>query len=160
MPRSRRTGATSQSSRLLARILDDAVRIPGTRFGIGLDALIGLIPGFGDAAGAIISSIILGDAVRNRVPLPVLARMGLNLIIDALLGLIPGVGDVADAAHRANLKNVRLLERTLEAGRTTSVPLPLYLAQAVGFVVLIIGMVIALAVVAIWALLRVLGLGS
>ena len=98
-------------SRQLARVMDDAVTVPGTRIGVGLDALIGLLPGIGDAVGSALSTVIVRDAVRARVPMTVLARMGLNLVIDALLGLVPGVGDLLDVAHRANRKNVRLLHR-------------------------------------------------
>jgi len=102
------------SSRRLARVMDDAVTVPGTRIGVGLDALIGLVPGIGDAVGSALSSVIVRDAVRARVPMPVLAWMGLNLVVDALLGVIPGVGELLDVAHRANRKNLRLLLREVE----------------------------------------------
>jgi len=138
--------------------MDDLVRVPGTNIGLGLDALIGLIPGVGDAAGSVISGVILVDAVRHRVPLAVLALMGWNLVLDALLGLLPGVGDVADAAHRANLKNLRLLERTLDQGRTVDVSSKTYLVRAVLMVVLILAVVLAFAVLAIWGLLKLLRL--
>ena len=77
-------------SRQLARVMDDAVTVPGTRIGLGLDAVIGLVPGIGDAVGSALSSVIVRDAIRARVPMAVLAWMGLNLIVDALLGLVPG----------------------------------------------------------------------
>ena len=101
-------------SRQLARVMDDAVTVPGTRIGLGLDAVIGLVPGIGDAVGSALSSVIVRDAIRARVPMVVLARMGLNLVVDALLGLVPGVGDLLDVAHRANRKNLRLLLREVE----------------------------------------------
>jgi hypothetical protein len=107
-------------SRQLARVMDDAVTVPGTRIGLGLDALIGLVPGIGDAFGSALSSVIVRDAIRARVPMVVLARMGLNLIVDALLGLVPGLGDVLDVAHRANRKNLRLLVRRSIASRCAS----------------------------------------
>ena len=84
--------------------------------------------------------------------------MGLNLLIDALLGLIPFVGDVADAAHRANSKNLRLLERTVERGDVVHADHRTYLLGAVGIVVAIMVVVIGLAILGIWALLRVIGL--
>lgn len=102
------------ASRRLARVMDDAVTVPGTQIGVGLDAVIGLVPGIGDALGSALSSIIVRDAVRARVPMVVLARMGLNLVLDALLGLVPGVGDLLDVAHRANRKNLRLLLHEVE----------------------------------------------
>lgn len=146
--------ASTGSSVLLARLMDDLIRIPGTRFGFGLDALIGLVPGIGDAAGTAISSVILVDAVRNRVPISVLLLMGWNLLFDAILGLIPGVGDLADAANRANLKNLRLLEQTVAAGNTVDVSTKGYLVRAGTVVVLILLMLIAFAAFTIWALLR------
>ncbi|WP_226913251.1 DUF4112 domain-containing protein [Gephyromycinifex aptenodytis] len=149
-------GSSTYSSRVLARVLDDLVRIPGTQQGIGLDALIGLVPGFGDAAGTAISSVILIDAVRHRVPLSILLLMGWNLLVDSLLGLVPFVGDIADAAHRANVKNLRLLEGTIAQGRAVDLSVKSYALQAFTLVALILIVLVALAVLAIWALLRVL----
>lgn len=106
----------SATSRTLTLILDDLFEVPGTQVGVGLDALVGLIPGIGDAGTTVVASAVMADAVRNRVPIPVLARMGLNLGIDVLLGLVPGVGDLLDVAHRANRKNLRLLGRPSTTG--------------------------------------------
>lgn len=117
-------------SRVLARVMDDAIRVPGTQVGLGLDAVIGLVPGVGDLAGSAISGVVLYDAVRCHVPVPVLARMGGNLVVDALLGVVPLVGDAADVAHRANRKNIRLMERAL-ADRPVGAPVP---APTVGYV--------------------------
>lgn len=146
--------ASTTSTRVLARLMDDLVRIPGTGFGIGFDALIGLVPGVGDVAGTAISSVILADAVRNRVPISVLLLLGWNLLFDALLGLVPGVGDVADAAHRANLKNLRLLEKTVAQGRTVDASAKGYVVRAVLVVAAIILMLLAFAAFTIWVLLK------
>lgn len=134
--------------------MDDLVTVPGTRVGLGLDALIGLLPGVGDLIGSTLSGVIVFDAMRHRVPVPVLARMGLNLLVDALLGLVPAVGDVLDVAHRANRKNMRLLERAIESHPDPQPPTAGYMLAAVALVgvPLIVGM--ALSVVAIWLLLR------
>jgi len=147
-------GASTYSSRVLARLMDDLVRVPGTNIGLGLDALLGLVPGVGDAAGSVIPGVLLVDAVRNRVPLSVLALMGWNLVFDAILGLIPAVGDLADVAHRANAKNLRLLERTLAQGRTVDASSKTYVLRAALMVVVILGVVIGFAVLAIWGLLK------
>ena len=143
-------------SRALARIMDDAVRVPGTRFGLGLDAVIGLVPVVGDLAGSAIAAVVLNDAIRARVPVPVLARMGWNLLVDAGLGVVPVVGDVADAAHRANRKNVRLLERAVEqrGPGPWPGPTPGYVLAAVGLVVLPLLLGLVLGVVALVLLLR------
>jgi hypothetical protein len=134
--------------------MDDLVTVPGTRIGLGLDALIGLIPGVGDLLGSTLSGVIVFDAVRSRVPVPTLARMGLNLIVDAVLGLIPGVGDLLDVAHRANRKNLRLMERALAADPDPRPPTVGYALAAVALVVMPLIASVALSLVAIWLLLR------
>jgi hypothetical protein len=141
-------------SRRLARVMDDLVTVPGTRIGIGLDALIGLIPGIGDVIGSTLSGAIVLDAIRHRVPVPVLARMGFNLLLDAVLGLVPTIGDLLDVAHRANRKNLRLLERALAEQPDPRPVTPGYLFAAIGLVVvpLVLGLVIGLVV--LWLLVR------
>jgi hypothetical protein len=99
-----------RGARSLARVLDTAVTVPGTRFRIGLDPLIGLIPGFGDFAGVLFSTSILFSAARLGVPRPTLVRMAANIGIEAIIGTVPLVGDLFDAGWRANTRNVRLIE--------------------------------------------------
>jgi len=101
--------------RVLARLLDNAISIPGTSWKIGLDPIIGLIPGVGDMIGAVLSGYIVLEAVRAEVPTFTLARMLVNVGIDTLLGAVPAVGDVFDAAWKSNVMNVALLERHLVA---------------------------------------------
>lgn len=136
--------------------MDDAVTVPGTSIGVGLDALIGLLPGIGDAAGSVLSGVIVRDAIRARVPMPMLALMGLNLIIDALLGLVPGVGDLLDVAHRANRKNVRMLIREVEARPLREAPTPGYVAGAVVLMIVPLLAGVAAAVLGVWLLWRLL----
>ncbi len=134
--------------------MDDAVTVPGTTIGIGLDSVIGLVPGVGDLAGSAISGIIVYDAVQARVPVPTLARMGWNLLLDAFLGLIPVAGDLADVAHRASRKNVRLLEEAVAKNPGGGRPTPGYLAAALGLVVLPLVLGLVLGVVVLVLLLR------
>ena len=141
-------------SRQVARVMDDAVTVPGTRIGLGLDAVIGLVPGIGDALGSALSGIIVRDAVRARVPMVVLARMGLNLVVDALLGLLPGLGDLLDVAHRANRKNLRLLLREIEQEPMREPPTTGYVAGAVALMVVPLLAGVAVAVLGIWLLVR------
>jgi len=101
--------------RVLAKLLDNAISIPGTRFKFGFDAIIGLIPGVGDVLGAILSGYIVLEAARAKVPPLTLARMLVNVGIDTLLGSIPAAGDVFDAMWKSNLMNVALLEQHLGA---------------------------------------------
>ena len=102
------------SARVLARLLDDAIPIPGTAWRFGIDPLLGLVPGIGDALGAILSTWILVVAARLGVPAAVLARMGLNVAIDAIVGVVPLVGDLADFGVKPNAKNLRLIDAWLE----------------------------------------------
>lgn len=141
-------------SRQLARVMDDAVTVPGTRIGLGLDALIGLVPGIGDAVGSALSGVIVRDAIRARVPMVVLARMGLNLVVDALLGLVPGVGDLLDVVHRANRKNLRLLLREIEREPLREPPTTAYVAGAVALMAVPVLAGVAVAVLGIWLLVR------
>ncbi len=99
----------------LARLWDSAVRIPGTQVRLGLDPLVGLIPGIGDAAGALVSAYIVLEAARFDVPGTTLLRMLANIAIDALLGTVPVIGDIFDVTWRANLRNVALIEHHLAA---------------------------------------------
>lgn len=141
-------------SRQVARVMDDAVTVPGTRIGVGLDALVGLVPGVGDALGSALSTVIVRDAVRARVPMPVLARMGLNLLLDAVLGLVPGIGDLLDVAHRANRKNLRLLVREVERQPLREPPTPAYVAGAVLLMVVPVLAGVAATVLGLWLLWR------
>jgi hypothetical protein len=145
-----------RTSQRLAWLLDDLVRIPGTNLGLGLDALIGLIPGVGDASTTTVGGVILLDAVRNRVPLPVLARMGLNLGVDALLGMVPGLGDFLDFAHRANRKNVRLLQQTLDDRQHTRQGSVVYLTVALALVVGTLALLVAVLLWSLWLLWRLI----
>lgn len=106
---------TREELAALARLLDSSIRLPGG-FRIGIDALIGLVPGIGDAAGVLISAYIVARAARLGVPRGVLLRMILNVLIDGLVGAIPVAGDVFDAVWKSNARNLRLLERHRERG--------------------------------------------
>lgn len=91
--------------------MDDLFRVPVLGWRFGLDAVIGLIPGFGDTATSLVSFYILAAAVRYRVPKITLLRMGMNIGIDYLVGSLPVVGDVADAWWKSNHMNIDLLKK-------------------------------------------------
>lgn len=95
--------------RALSRLLDERFRLPGTRYRVGLDGLIGLIPGVGDTVGSLLSAYILYEAIKLGVPRRVLLRMAANIGLDTIVGLVPVVGDIFDIAWKANKKNMRLL---------------------------------------------------
>ena len=94
----------------VAWLLDSAIAIPGTRFRIGLDAIIGLVPGLGDVAGVLLSSYIVREAARAGAPKSVLLHMAWNVAVEGVVGMIPFAGDIFDAAWKANQRNVALLE--------------------------------------------------
>lgn len=94
----------------LAWLLDSSIALPGTRFRIGVDSLLGLMPVLGDVIGAAISSYILLLGARMGAPKVTLLRMGLNVAIEAAVGVVPFLGDVFDMAWKANVRNVELLK--------------------------------------------------
>jgi len=94
----------------LAWLLDNAIPLPGG-FRVGIDALIGLIPGLGDALGALFSAYVINEARYLGAPRRLLARMMINVLIETVIGAIPVAGDLFDAAFKANARNVALLER-------------------------------------------------
>ena len=100
-----------------AHLLDDCFRIPGTRIRLGLDGLIGLIPGLGDALGGIASCVLIVAAWVRGVPYVTLIRMMVNLAVDVLVGAIPFFGDIFDIAWKANRRNYRLMMRHLRQPR-------------------------------------------
>jgi hypothetical protein len=97
----------------LATLLDTAFLIPGTNIRFGLDALIGLVPGVGDAITTLMSLYIVREARALGVPRVLIARMLANVAIDGVVGAIPLVGDVFDVAWRANRRNIALLQKHL-----------------------------------------------
>ena len=100
--------------RTVSRLLDSAFVIPGTRYRFGFDALIGLVPGLGDAVGAIFSGYIILQASRLGAPKSVVTRMIGNVALDTLVGWVPVLGDLFDVAWKSNLRNMALLETHLQ----------------------------------------------
>jgi len=96
----------------VVRWLEDVVRVPGTKFGVGLDALLGFVlPGVGDAVTGAVALSLLVTAMRRGVPRVVVLRMFLNIAVDVIGGLVPVVGDAFDLVWRSNVRNLELLER-------------------------------------------------
>jgi len=96
---------------VLSQIMDNQFRIPVLGWRFGLNAIIDLIPQFGDVATTIVALYVLVSAVRYRVPKITLLRMGTNIAIYFLLGLIPFIGDLFDAWWKPNIRNIKLLRR-------------------------------------------------
>ncbi|MCQ6260616.1 DUF4112 domain-containing protein [Alcanivorax sp. MM125-6] len=102
-----------------SRFTDSSLRIPFTRFELGAEAIIGLIPGVGDLAGLVLSGYVLVEAQRAGASGATKRRMVRNMLIDFAGGLVPVVGDAFDAIYKANTRNTRLLRMELrrELGR-------------------------------------------
>ncbi len=101
--------------RQLSNLWDQAIGIPGTKWRIGLESIIGLLPIGGDWIGLVMSSYILFHAVKFNLPRSVMVRMVLNVLIDAIVGAVPILGDLFDTTWKANTKNVNLLEAHLKS---------------------------------------------
>ena len=145
-----------QNLERLGWLMDDMFRIPVLGWRIGLDALLGLIPGVGDTATTLASLYILTSAVRYRVPKITLLRMGFNLGIDYALGSLPLVGDFFDAWWKSNQKNVDLLRRraTVSADEAREGRISDWLF--VGLIVfLLIGLAIGAAFVSFYLLIQI-----
>lgn len=147
---------TRAKLKALAWWLDSSIRLPGG-FRIGADAIVGLIPFLGDLLGLLLSGYIVLQAARLRAPLSVLARMLLNVAVEGLIGLVPLAGDVLDAAWKANLRNVQLLEGYLDnpaATTASSRRLFALLALAWFLLVALLTVLAALCVGWVWHFLR------
>ncbi|HIK10659.1 MAG TPA: DUF4112 domain-containing protein [Oscillatoriaceae cyanobacterium M33_DOE_052] len=151
-----KTATTLKRLRTLAHILDNAIPIPGTPYRIGIDPILGLIPGGGDIAGAILSAYIVFSAGMLGAPKDSLVQMLLNIVLESVVGTVPVVGDLFDATWKANVKNLELLETHLQAtptdatrGETLSTPAPKWFIWAVVAVVVLVALAIALAGIAI-----------
>ena len=107
----KRSAKVDTSIEQLSWLMDDLFRIPVLGWRFGLDALIGLVPGFGDTATSLVSFYILVAGVRQGVPKITLLRMGLNIAFDYVVGSLPVIGDVADAWWKSNHKNIDLLKK-------------------------------------------------
>ena len=94
-----------------SKLTDSSIGIPFTKFNIGLEAVIGLIPVIGDAAGLILSSYVLIEAQRLGVSKRIKTKMIINMLIDFVGGLVPFFGDIFDAFFKANTRNTYLLKK-------------------------------------------------
>ena len=157
-------GARETSSRRLAalarfaELLDSGIRIPGTQLRFGLDPLIGLIPGVGDAAGAVLAGWILVEAIRLGASRATLVRIAGNIALDAGIGAVPLIGDIFDFAWKANVRNVTLLERHLRDPARAMRADRSFVAFVIGGITVVTLGLFALAAVLTIRLLRVLGL--
>ncbi len=101
--------------RQLTKLLDNAIAIPGTKQRIGLDPILGLIPGGGDTLSAALSGYIIIEAARIGLPRSALTRMVINIFLDTVVGSLPFFGDIYDTVSKANVRNMQIVESHIKA---------------------------------------------
>jgi hypothetical protein len=126
----------------LAWVMDRS--IPIGRWTIGLDGIIGLIPGLGDLIGALISALIVAAGIQARLPRSAIARMVANVGIEAVVGVVPFLGDLFDMAWKANTKNVEIFRQALKGERSRAKD-----SLFVAGMVLAVALIVAIPIVAI-----------
>jgi hypothetical protein len=104
----------------VTRLMDTAFTIPGTNIRFGLDPILGLLPGFGDTATAIVSALLIAQSARYGVPRIILARMAGNVLVNTALGSVPLVGDAFSVWFKSNARNYDLLRRHASTRRPGS----------------------------------------
>jgi len=127
---------TLKRLRTISHVLDNAIPIPGTKFRIGIDPILGLIPGGGDTLTAVFSAYIIWEAAMMGLPKETLTRMFYNILLDTVVGSVPVAGDLFDVAWKANVKNVSLIEEHLQ------LPKPSKKADKSFLILLLIGLIL------------------
>ncbi|NJO42256.1 MAG: DUF4112 domain-containing protein [Cyanobacteria bacterium CRU_2_1] len=125
-----------QRLRRLSFYLDNAIVIPIINYRIGLDPIIGLLPGGGDAAGLFLSSYIVLESARLGASKSVLGQMAFNILLETFAGTVPVLGDLFDATWKSNARNIQLLEDHLK------IPQPQRQRNQAFAILLIVGLVL------------------
>jgi len=134
----------------LAWLLDSSIKIPGTNRTIGLDGIIGLIPGIGDVFASLLSGYIIVKALLMGLPIFVIGQMVVNMIIEGVVGVIPFFGDIFDFIFKSNRRNVKLMKKYLEDPKETA---ERSAASVIGFLVVLFFVFL----LTIWMIFKVLG---
>ncbi|CAN5472203.1 hypothetical protein BH20VER3_BH20VER3_06340 [soil metagenome] len=138
--------------RWLALIMDNFLRLPGTKFRFGLDPLMGLLPGLGDTGSAVISAMALIAAARRGLPKVLLARMSLNILINEAIGIIPVAGDAFSFWFKSNARNYELLRSYTAAPRRSTKSDWIFVA----LVLLLLGAILLVSLaVSLWLLAQI-----
>jgi len=144
--RSARLAAAERRLAAVTRILDDLATVPGTRHRVGIEPVIGLIPGAGDVISAVIGIWLIVEATRFHLPPSVVGRMVLNTLVDLVVGIVPVIGDLFDFAFKSNSRNLELFRRyAADPGASTGE----HRLVLLGAIALVVGVV--------WLLLAALG---
>lgn len=157
-PPERVHGKTGLSNlRVIARLFDELIRVPGTNVRFGLDAVLGLLPGGGDLLGGAVSAYAIMVAARLGAPASVIARMLINIAIDTVVGAIPLLGDLFDVAWKANRKNIELLEQYERAPERVKRSSVVVVIVAILFIALLF---VGVGLLSIWIIRQIIGLFS
>ena len=132
--------------KLLSKRLDNNFIIPGTKYKIGLDPIIGAIPVIGDLIGALLSTYIMYSGIKMGVSRSIVAQMATNIALDFAIGWIPIIGDIFDIIWKANQRNVKLIEESIVVEEKESATAN-YIIIAGLVIVLIVTIFVILAVI-------------
>ncbi|HEY9816534.1 MAG TPA: DUF4112 domain-containing protein [Candidatus Obscuribacterales bacterium] len=146
-----------QRIRWVSYLLDDSIPLLNTGYRIGIDPILGLLPGVGDSLSLIISIYLVIESVRFGLPKRVLARMVANLVLDTVAGSVPIAGNIFDVAWKANRQNLQLLEAHLADPKAPTLSDRLVTFGIVGILLVLLLGVVALLATFIWLVLQLLG---
>lgn len=144
--------ATLKRLRQMSHLLDNAIPIPGAGVRVGLDPILGLVPGGGDVVTGLLSVYIVFEAARMGLPAATIGRMGFNILLDVLSGTVPVLGDLFDVTWKANSQNVALLEKHIAS------PKPSRAADRLLAFVVIVGLlalVLGMASLSVWVFAQI-----
>lgn len=139
----------------LAWVLDDWFHIPVINKRVGLDGAIGMVPGLGDGAGLVASTVIILSAVGQGVSVPTVVRMVGNVLFESMVGVVPFVGDAFDFVWKSNAKNVRLLKADLADPETTRRSSMAVVGISAAVVVALTAITVAAMLLSLWLLVRI-----
>ncbi len=145
------TNSSDQRIKRLAWFLDSSIRLPGG-FRIGVESIVGLVPGVGDAIGALASSYIILEAAKIGTPKRTLLKMIKNALLEAVVGTVPIAGDIFDMAYKANMRNYKLLENHMK--ESTLKP-PRSNKKVIAYILILLGIVLLML---IWISFQILKL--
>ncbi len=156
IPSSLPESASLKRLRQISHVLDKAIGIPGSDIRIGLDPILGLLPGGGDVLTGLMSIYIVYEGAKMGLPAATLARMGFNIVLDTLSGTVPVLGDLFDVAWKANSQNVLLLEEHLANPAPSRAADRLFAGVVI---VALLALVMGMAALSFWIVKSLLSLG-
>ena len=132
----------------LAWLMDRAIPL-GRKWSIGLDGIMGLVPGVGDMAGVLVGGLIIFQAIRARLPRSAIARMVANVAIDGVVGAVPILGDLFDFAFKSNTRNVAIFREAVRGRRDSARDTMFVVGVVIAFL-----LILAIPVVVVLLILR------